>query len=70
MATPSDDIDALSATSADEGTMMRGMAVMGVGISEHRKLFTLAIVFALIYGIMTVADAWVLGWATDEVIRP
>lgn len=70
MATPSDDIDALSANSANEGTMTRGMAVMGVGISEHRKLFTLAIVFALIYGIMTVADAWVLGWATDEVIRP
>jgi hypothetical protein len=25
---------------------------------------------SLVYGALTVADAWVLGWATDEVIVP
>lgn len=70
MATQSDDFDALSASTSDQSTMTRGLGVMGVGISRNKKMFTLAIVFAVLYGVMTVADAWVLGWATDEVIRP
>ena len=33
-------------------------------------LFTVSVLGSLVYGAMTVADAWVLGWATDDVIRP
>lgn len=48
----------------------RGFAVMGVGIGRQTAMFTLAVLFSLLFGVMTVADAWVLGWATDAVIRP
>lgn len=47
-----------------------GMALLGRGIGEQKKLFTLSVVGSVIFGAMTVADAWVLGWATDHVIRP
>lgn len=33
-------------------------------------MFALAVGFSVLFGAMTVADAWVLGWATDHVIRP
>ncbi|MDO9379355.1 MAG: ABC transporter ATP-binding protein [Nocardioidaceae bacterium] len=39
-------------------------------MSEQRGMFSLATVGSLVYGALTVADAWVLGWATDHVIRP
>lgn len=64
-----DDLDTLSAPQADRLTR-RGFAVMGVGIRREPAMFTLAVVFSLLFGVMTVADAWVLGWATDAVIRP
>ncbi|CAN5143230.1 ABC transporter ATP-binding protein [soil metagenome] len=37
---------------------------------EQKRMFTIAVVCSVLYGGMTVADAWVLGWATDHVIRP
>jgi ABC-type multidrug transport system fused ATPase/permease subunit len=37
---------------------------------EQRGLFAIAVVGSLVYGGLTVADAWVLGWATDHVIAP
>ncbi|MBA2532336.1 MAG: ABC transporter ATP-binding protein [Nocardioidaceae bacterium] len=37
---------------------------------EQRKLFSVAVAGSLVYGGLTVADAWVLGWATDSVIAP
>ena len=50
--------------------MRRGFGLLGRGISEQRSLFTISVVGSLVYGAMTVADAKVLGWATDHVIRP
>ena len=47
-----------------------GMALLGRGIREQKKLFTLSVIGSVLFGAMTVADAWVLGWATDHVIRP
>jgi len=46
------------------------MALLGRGIREQKKLFTLSVIGSVLFGAMTVADAWVLGWATDHVIRP
>jgi ATP-binding cassette subfamily B protein len=48
----------------------RGLALLGRGIREQRFLFSLSVIGSVLYGAMTVADAWVLGWATDHVIRP
>lgn len=47
-----------------------GMSLLGRGIREQKKLFTLSVIGSVVFGAMTVADAWVLGWATDHVIRP
>lgn len=47
-----------------------GMTLLGRGIREEKKLFALSVIGSVIFGAMTVADAKVLGWATDNVIRP
>ncbi|UPK73324.1 ABC transporter ATP-binding protein/permease [Nocardioidaceae bacterium SCSIO 66511] len=51
-------------------TTRRGLTVLATGMREQRAMFTLALVGSVVYGAMTVADAWVLGWATDHVISP
>ncbi|WP_167008472.1 ABC transporter ATP-binding protein [Mumia sp. ZJ430] len=48
----------------------RGFGIIGVGVAEEKRRFTLAVIGSLVYGAMTVADAWVLGWATDHVVTP
>ncbi|MBW9206209.1 ABC transporter ATP-binding protein/permease [Mumia sp. zg.B17] len=48
----------------------RGFGIIGRGVAEERRRFALAVVGSLVYGAMTVADAWVLGWATDHVVVP
>jgi ABC-type multidrug transport system fused ATPase/permease subunit len=50
--------------------MRRGFGLLGRGISEQRWLFTVSVVGSVVFGATTVADAWVLGWTTDNVIRP
>lgn len=48
----------------------RGFSLLGRGIMEQRFLFWVSVVGSVLFGFMTVADARVLGWATDHVIRP
>ena len=43
---------------------------MAHGARQEWRLFTISVLGSLVYGALTVADAWVLGWATDEVISP
>ncbi|HLK94974.1 MAG TPA: ABC transporter ATP-binding protein [Nocardioidaceae bacterium] len=52
------------------GTTRRGLSIMARGARQEWRLFTVSVVGSLVYGALTVADAWVLGWATDEVISP
>ncbi|MGH3476262.1 MAG: ABC transporter ATP-binding protein [Nocardioidaceae bacterium] len=52
------------------GTTWRGLRILFVGMREERRLFSLALVGSMVFGALTVADAWVLGWATDHVIAP
>jgi ATP-binding cassette subfamily B protein len=52
------------------GTMRDGFAVLGVAIRREPWIFTLSTLGSLLFGALTVADAWVLGWATDEVVLP
>jgi ATP-binding cassette subfamily B protein len=48
----------------------RGFSLLGRGIREQRFLFWVSVIGSVLFGFMTVADARVLGWATDHVIRP
>ena len=48
----------------------RGFGLLGRGIKEQRFLFWVSVLGSVLFGFMTVADARVLGWATDHVIRP
>ena len=50
--------------------MRDGFAVLGVAIRREPWIFTLSTLGSLVFGALTVADAWVLGWATDEVVLP
>lgn len=50
--------------------MRRGLAVLARGIARQPVMFAIAVVGSIIFGAMTVADAWVLGWATEHAIRP
>ncbi|MFT4081349.1 MAG: ABC transporter ATP-binding protein [Nocardioides sp.] len=52
------------ATTAD------GFRVLGVAIRREPWVFTLSTLGSALFGALTVADAWVLGWSTDHVILP
>jgi ABC-type multidrug transport system fused ATPase/permease subunit len=52
------------------GTLREGFAVLGVAIRREPWVFTLSTLGSVLFGALTVADAWVLGWATDHVITP
>ncbi|CUR54048.1 ABC-type multidrug transport system, ATPase and permease component [metagenome] len=50
--------------------MNAGFAVLGVAIRREPWIFTLSTVGSLLFGALTVADAWVLGWATNHAVLP
>ena len=57
-------------SSRPDRIMRRGFGLLGRGMAEQKALFTVSVLGSVLFGAMTVADAWVLGWATDHVIRP
>lgn len=59
-----------SPTSSASSTLRDGFAVLGVAIRREPWIFTLSTLGSVLFGALTVADAWVLGWATDEVLLP
>jgi ABC-type multidrug transport system fused ATPase/permease subunit len=44
--------------------------VLRVAIWEEPGIFALAVLASMLYGGMTVAGGWALGWSTDHLIRP
>ena len=52
------------------GTSIEGFRVLGVAIRREPWIFTLSTVGSVLFGALTVADAWVLGWSTDHVVLP
>lgn len=52
------------------GTTGAGFRVLGVAIRREPTIFAVSTVGSVIFGALTVADAWVLGWATDHVVLP
>lgn len=53
-----------------QGTLRAGFRVLGVGVRREPWVFAVSTVGAIAFGALTVADAWVLGWATDNVVLP
>ncbi|WP_214318085.1 ABC transporter ATP-binding protein [Nonomuraea sediminis] len=50
--------------------MRQGLGVLGVAIRTEKAVFAVAVLASGLYGGMTVASAWALGWATQNVILP
>jgi ABC-type multidrug transport system fused ATPase/permease subunit len=50
--------------------LREGMRVLAVAIRAEPKVFTLSVAASAVYAAMTVATAWVLGWATDHIVLP
>ena len=60
-----------SLSSVTAGSTIRdGFAVIGVAIRREPWIFTVSTLGSVLFGALTVADAWVLGWATDHVVLP
>ena len=51
-------------------TLLAGFRVLGVAIRREPWVFTLSTLGSVLFGALTVADAWVLGWSTDHVLLP
>ncbi|MGN6251277.1 MAG: ABC transporter ATP-binding protein [Marmoricola sp.] len=51
-------------------TLRDGFGVLGVAIRREPWVFTLSTLGSVVFGALTVADAWVLGWSTDHVVVP
>lgn len=58
------------ASKVTSAVMRQGLRVLGVAIRTERAVFALAVLASAVYGGMTVASAWALGWATQNVILP
>jgi ABC-type multidrug transport system fused ATPase/permease subunit len=54
----------------ESSNLRAGLGVLGVAIRREPWIFTASTVGSVVFGAMTVADAWVLGWATDHVVLP
>jgi ATP-binding cassette subfamily B protein len=57
-------------TETTGGTTTAGFKVLGVAIRREPGIFVLSTIGSILFGALTVADAWVLGWSTDHVIVP
>jgi ABC-type multidrug transport system fused ATPase/permease subunit len=60
----------VATASSGAGTTSAGFAVLWVAIKREPWIFALSTVGSLLFGALTVADAWVLGWSTDHVVLP
>lgn len=58
------------ASKVTTAVMRQGLGVLGVAIRAEKAIFAAAVLSSALYGLMTVAAAWALGWATDHVVLP
>ena len=56
------------ANKVTSAVMRQGLRVLGVAIRTEKLVFTFAVLASAVYGGMTVASAWALGWATQHVV--
>ncbi|WP_370247514.1 ABC transporter ATP-binding protein [Nocardioides sp.] len=57
-------------TAPARGTTVAGFRILGEGIRAEPRVFAVSVVGAVLFGGLTVADAWALGWATEHGITP
>jgi len=58
------------ATKVSPAVMRKGIQVIWVAIRSEPMRFTVAVLASALYGTMTVASSWALGWATENVVFP
>ena len=51
-------------------TTREGFAVLGHAIRREPGIFILSTIGSVLFALLTVADAWVLGWSTNHVLIP
>lgn len=51
-------------------TTAEGFRVLGIAVRREPVVFTLSTVGSVLFAVLTVADAWVLGWSTENVVIP
>ena len=56
--------------SSGRGSTRAGFGVLAVAVRREPWIFALSTLGSVLFGALTVADAWVLGWATDHVVLP
>jgi ABC-type multidrug transport system fused ATPase/permease subunit len=59
-----------SSGESGRATLRDGFSVLGVAIRREPWIFTISTLGSVLFGALTVADAWVLGWSTDHVLLP
>lgn len=52
------------------GPLRRGVAVLGVAVREEPRMFAVSVAGSALFGVMTIGQAYVFGWVTDDVIAP
>lgn len=57
-------------STAHRSATRRGLAIIGLAIRTEPAVFSAAVTGSALYGAMTVASAWVIGWATNHVVLP
>lgn len=50
--------------------LRQGLAIIGRGMWEQRRIFSLALIGSVLWGGAVVATAWAVGYVTDRVIEP
>ncbi|MFP5334218.1 MAG: ABC transporter ATP-binding protein [Actinomycetes bacterium] len=53
-----------------QGTLLRGIRVLGRGIRDEPRIFTVAVLGSALFGAGTAATGWLLGRITEDVIAP
>ena len=51
-------------------TTREGFIILAEAIRREPWMFTVSTLGAVLFGVLTVADAWVLGWATEHALLP
>ncbi len=52
------------------GSTRAGFRVLWIAIKREPRVFAVSTIGSVLFGALTVADAWVLGWSTDNVVLP
>ena len=55
---------------SEPGVLGQGLRVLGRGISDERRMFAFAVSGSCLFGLATVATAYVVGNVVGDVIEP